>query len=111
MCIRDSPYPLTRAGNHYIVVVTSMMSRWVEAKAVRKGDADTIIRCDVFIRWGYPEALLTDNGKPLPCQKWKPMCNKLHIQTCITANYHHRANPIERCNGEIKKALHIQLHD
>ena len=36
------PYPLTRAGNRYIVVVTDMMSRRVEAKAVRKADADTI---------------------------------------------------------------------
>lgn len=108
------PYPLTRAGNRYIVVVTDMMSRWVEAKAVRKADADTIIRYleeDVFPRWGYPEALLTDNGKPLTGNKWKQMCEKLHIQPWTTANYHPRANPTERRNGEIKKTLRILLHD
>ena len=53
-------YPQTQAGNRYVVVVTDMMSRWVEAKAVHKADTDTIIRYleeELFPRWGYPEAV------------------------------------------------------
>ena len=55
----------------------------MEAKAVQKANANTIttyLEEDVFTRRGYPEALLTDNGKPLMGHKWKQICNKLHIQ-------------------------------
>ena len=100
------PYLLTRAGNRYIVVVTDMMSRWVEAKAVRKADADTIIRYleeEVFPRWGYPEALLTDNGKLLTGHKWKQMCDKLHIRPWISANYNPRANPVSYTHLDVYK--------
>ena len=69
-----SPYPLTRVGNPYTVMVVDMMPRRVEVKAVQMAETNTII-CyleeDVFICWRYPEALLMDNGNPLMGHKWK----------------------------------------
>ena len=80
------PYLLMRAGNRYIVMVTDMMSRWVEAKVVLKADAYTItcyLEEAVFLRLGYPEALPTDNVKLLTGHKWKQICNKLHIHCLL----------------------------
>ena len=87
-----------------------MVSRWVAAKTVRKANAETIIcylEKNVFLRWGYPHALLTDNGKPLIGHKWKQKCNKLQLNHGIV-NYHPRGNLNETCNGEIMKALQLR---
>ena len=54
------------------------MSSWVEAKAVRKDDRNTIIRhledkVYYSLVGGLREAKLSDNGKPLTDHKWKQM--------------------------------------
>lgn len=89
------------------------MSRWVQAKAVRMANAETIIRYleeeEVFPYWGYPEALLTDRRKLLTGHKWKYMCYRPHTQARTIVNYHPRVNLTKQRNGEIKKGLHIQL--
>ena len=59
------PYPRTQRGKTSILVVTDCYSRWVEAyplgKATTKSIVDTFER-ELFPRFGYPRALLSDNG-------------------------------------------------
>lgn len=101
-------YPLMQTGNQYLIVVTDMMSHWVEVKAIHRANTEMItwyLEEKIFPCWGYPEALLMDNGKLLRGHMWRWVCDRFHIKVWTTANYHPWANPMECHNGEIKKVL------
>lgn len=106
------PYPETRAGNRFIVVAQDIFTKWTEAKAIPKATTRGIsqfLREDVFMRFGYPRALLTDNGKQFKGEVWEKLCKDWKVLAYTTPIYHPRANPVERRNQEIKKGLRIHL--
>ena len=73
------PYPLTKQGNRFIVVVTDMFTRWVESFPLRNSHAPTLIRAlenEVFSRFGYPHYLLSDNRKQFTSTAWAEASQK-----------------------------------
>nr|KYP38161.1 Retrotransposable element Tf2 [Cajanus cajan] len=52
-------------GNEYILVAVDYVSKWVEASAVQKADARTVIKFlkkNIFCRFGSPRVLISDGG-------------------------------------------------
>lgn len=52
-------------GRRFFFVVTDLYSRWVEAFPIGNSTAPKLIKileAEVFQRFGYPRALLSDNG-------------------------------------------------
>ncbi|CAB0037208.1 unnamed protein product [Trichogramma brassicae] len=108
------PYPTTAKQHRYILVITDLFSRWVETFPVRAADATTILGIlerEIFPRWGFPQAILTDNGTQFSSKKWTETLQRWQITPWTTAVYHPRANPTERRNQEIKTALRLRLAD
>ena len=108
------PYPRSGRGKKYILVVTDLFSRWVEAFALGSSETPVILRTldrEVFSRWGYPKAILSDNGPQFTSKKWLNACDQWKTQLWTTPVYHPRANPTERRNQEIKKGLRLHLQD
>ena len=108
------PYPRSSKGRRFILVTTDMFSRWVEAFPIGSSDTTRVIRIleeEVFSRWGYPRAILSDKGPQFISKAWKDACNRWETQHWTTAIYHPRANPVERRNQEIKKGLRLHLQD
>ena len=108
------PYPLTSKGNRFILVVTDMFSRWVEAFPLRNATATRITQIlenEVFSRWGYPRRILSDNGSQFTGHTWTEASQKWDSELWTTPTYHPRANPTERRNQEIKKGLRLRLHE
>lgn len=108
------PYPRTGRGKKFILVVTDLFSRWVEAFPIGSSDATVLIKIlnkEVFARWGYPRAILSDNGPQFISKKWLDACDQWQAQHWTTAIYHPRANPTERRNQEIKKGLRLHLQN
>jgi hypothetical protein len=104
------PYESTTEGNKYILVVTDLFTRWVEAFPVKGATTKTTVRLleeEVFCRWGYPQAVITDNGTQFKSNRFKRACHRWRVRHWPTANYHPRANPTERRNQEIKKILRV----
>jgi hypothetical protein len=104
------PYEATPDGNRYLLVLTDLFSRWVEAFPVKSATArvtTTILEKEVFSRWGYPRAVITDNGSQFRSGVFRRACHRWQVNHWPTANYHPRANPTERRNQEIKKILRI----
>ena len=108
------PYPRTGRGKRSILVITDLFSRWIEAFSLSTSEAPTVIKTfdkEVLSRWGYPRAILTDNGLQFTGKRWTDACKQLQAQQWTTPIYHLRANPTERRNREIKKGLRLHLHD
>jgi transposase InsO family protein len=108
------PYAITREGNKYILVVTDLFTRWVEAFPVKGATTKTTVKLlenEVFCRWGYPQAVITDNGTQFRSNRFKRACHRWRIRHWLTANYHPRANPTERRNhaGHEKRRRGVQL--
>lgn len=67
------PYPRTKDGNRFILVVTDLFTRWVEAFPIRASDAPRLTRIletQVFARYGYPKRILSDNGTQFTGHVW-----------------------------------------
>jgi hypothetical protein len=102
----DRTRPQEKATSTYSLLFT----RWVEAFLVKGTTTKTTVKLlenEVFCRWGYPQAVITDNGTQFKSNHFKRACHRWRIRNWLTANYHPRANPTERRNQEIKKLLRV----
>lgn len=105
------PYAITSSKNRFMLVLTDTCSRWIEVEA--SPTADTT-RLKAFLdrvchRWGYPEAIITDNAPAFKARAWVGHLKKSGIQHYTSPIYHQRANPVERRNQELKKAMRERL--
>ncbi|XP_016659604.1 uncharacterized protein LOC107883654 [Acyrthosiphon pisum] len=97
-----------------ILVVTDCYSRWVEAyplgKATTKSIVDTFER-ELFRGFGYPRALLSDNGPQFVSKAMGEALKKWEVEGWTTPIYHSGSIPVERQNQELKKGLRTLLVD
>lgn len=107
------PYAETRNKNRFLLVLTDTFSKWVEIQAVPTTGANTIVRflTETFHRWGFPERIITDNGPQFRSLTWQRFLRRHDITGYTSPVYHQRANPVERRNQEIKKALRLNTRD
>ncbi|CAB0041647.1 unnamed protein product [Trichogramma brassicae] len=73
------PYPTTSRRKRFILVVTDLFSRWVEAFAMTSSETTKVIQLmenEVFVRWGYPKSILSDNGPQFRSTVWQDACNR-----------------------------------
>lgn len=108
------PYDATAHGHRFILVAEDIFTKWVEAFPVPNTEAPTIteiLERQVFHRFGYPRAIITDNGPQFTCRHWDRCCQQWQTLHWTTAIFHPRANPVERRNQEIKKGLRLRLNN
>ena len=106
------PYQRTTTGNRFVFVVTDLFSRWVEAFPIQRTDTGCLTRlmdAEVFPRYGFPRAILSDNGPQFTSAEWDAALTRWGCLQWTTPIYHPRSNPTERRNQEIKKCLRLQL--
>lgn len=113
-CDLMGPYEETSVGHRFILVVTDLFSRWVEAFPMVNTETEPIVRLlerEVFHRWGYPKSMITDNGPQFTSSRFARFCSHWQVLHWTTPIYHARANPTERRNQELKKGLRLRLHN
>jgi hypothetical protein len=104
------PYSRSTRGKRFILVATDTFSRWTEAFPIPKATLGTIalfLEREVFLRWGFPQKILTDNAPQFRGQRWANLYEGASSWT--TPVYYPRANPTERRNQEVKKGLRLRL--
>lgn len=104
------PYEETPSGNRYILVVTDLFTRLLEAFPLRNETAQATIQIleqEIFSRYGYPKAIISDNGTQFTAHIFKAACKRWKTMQWFTPIFHPRANPTERRNQEIKKVLRV----
>ena len=69
-----------------------------------------VFLCDLFVRWGLPRVVITDNGPQFRSEDFATFLSSKGIQHSRTAVYHPQSNGgVERFNQVIKQGLRSHL--
>jgi transposase InsO family protein len=94
--------PPSPTGLTKVLVMIDIFTRFAWAVAIPDEKAETIAACilrEWIARFGVPERLLTDNGKPFVSSLMRALCDKLGIQKIFTTPFHPQGNgSVERWN-------------
>ncbi|CAH8502093.1 unnamed protein product [Dicrocoelium dendriticum] len=101
------PFPLTRRGNQYILLMTEHFTRWIEATGIPDQRASTVTHAvmnHLVAAHGIPKAILTDQGPCFESEEFRNCLEKLGIKKLRTTPYHPQTNGLtERNNRTIKE--------
>ncbi|XP_032690760.1 uncharacterized protein LOC116853697 [Odontomachus brunneus] len=93
------PFPRSRAGFAYVVVMQDLFSKWIKVRALHQANGKKIrdaIEDLVITRWGTPKYLLTDNGTEFVNRVMCEFAKERGITHTTIPPYHPQANPVER---------------
>lgn len=104
------PLPESASGKRWIFIVEDCSTRWIELFALKSATAKecavTLVE-EVFLRYGIPRRLISDNGSQFISAVLQQICFILKIEQSLTPVYHPQANPVERKNRDLKPRLAI----
>ena len=74
------PLEETTRGNKYILTITDLFSKWPVAYPLPSKEAENVAVCliNMFSNYGFPQAILSDNGSEFCNKVIKIRCN-LHL--------------------------------
>ena len=104
------PLPVTMNGFQWILIAEDVATRWVELFAMQEATAEKCAKIlieEIFLRFGVPRQLKTDNGVQFISAIMQQVSYCLGIQQFLTPVYHPQANPVERKNRDLKTQLAI----
>ena len=109
------PFPESKSGNSYILVVGDYFTRWMEAYPIPNQEATTVARVltnEFFFRFSPPEQLHSDQGKQFESQLIAEVCKILGIVKSRTTPYHPQSDGlIERFNRTLLSMLKTAAAD
>ena len=86
--------PLVK-GKRYILVITDLFTKWVEAFPLQETSSETlasILLNEVICRFGTPKVLHSDQGRNLCSNLISPSCDLLGIHRTNTTAHHPQGN-------------------
>ncbi|OMJ28969.1 Transposon Tf2-6 polyprotein [Smittium culicis] len=103
------PFTTTEKGNKYILVITDLLTRWVDAIAVPNTSAETtvsVLENRLIATHGSPVKLLSDNGAGFTSHLMKTFCRNYGIKHVFASPYHPETNGMtERFNRTLKAMI------
>nr|CAI5822443.1 unnamed protein product [Callosobruchus analis] len=102
------PLPRSSQGYSYILSVLDVFSKFVLFFPMRRATAAIIAKLieeQVFLVYGVPSRLVTDNGAHFKNKLLANLFKKYEVQHRFTALYHAQANAVERHHRVLKTAL------
>lgn len=103
------PLPMTTKGNKYILVCCDYLTKWPEAFAIPKADAENtaeVLIKGLITRFGLPRTIISDRGTNFLSGLLKYIYARLDIKKNTTSAYHPQANGlVERLNRTLGQKL------
>ena len=84
-----------------VLVITDHFTKYAVAIPTKDQKATTVAKTlweQFFVHYGFPERLLSDQGRDFESQLIKELCALAGITKVRTTPYHPRGNPVERFN-------------
>lgn len=106
------PFPRSKQGNCYLLVVTDYLSKFTLMWPLRAATAIAIsrkIENEVFLMFGVPRTIICDNGVQYRSKEFMRLAAKYKCNIKFSALYNPRANPTERVNRVIKTMISIYV--
>ena len=100
--------PVTDKGNRYILTVVDYATRYPEAVALPKIEAERVAEAllSVFCRVGFPREVLSDCGTQFTSEVMREVSRLISMRQLFTTPYNPRCNGLcERINGVLKSML------
>ena len=102
------PFPVS-FGNIYILLAVDYVSKWVEAAACPKNDANTVVgflQRNILSRFGTPKTIISDGGSHFANKVFDKLMGRYGIKHIMSLAYHPQINgQAEISNREIKKII------
>lgn len=108
------PLPRSRKGNTVLLVVTDHFSKFVIIQPLREAKTTALTKFleeMVFLLFGVPEILISDNGPQFKSKEFENLLKKYHVTHWRNANYHPCNNPTERVNRVIAAVIRTYIKD
>lgn len=108
------PFPASKRGNRQLLVVVDSFSKFVLMKAMRSASAETtteFLRNEVFLKFGVPAILISDNGPQLRSRHFREFLEKYSVMHWRVANYHPQPNATEAANKTILNAVRAYIEN
>ena len=103
------PLPETKRGNKYILVLTDLFTKWVEAFPLKETSAETlagVLYNEFICRFGLPKYIHSYQGRNLCGKVMQSLCGLLGIQRTNTTAYHPQGNgQTERFNRTLESMI------
>ena len=102
------PFPPS-FGNLYILLAVDYVSKWVEAIACPKNDANTVVsflQRNILSRFRTPRTIISDGGSHFANKIFAKLMSRYEIKHIMSLAYHPQTNgQAEISNREIKRIL------
>lgn len=108
------PVERSKAGNHYMLVITDYATKYLEVFPPKSVKAKTVAFSLVqfFSRVGFPHEILTDQGTNFMSTFLKQVYQLLGIKSVRTTPYHPQTDRLmEQFNQTLKQMLHKFVND
>lgn len=108
------PYPRSKLGNGYILIILDKLSRFVWLYPLKQATTKgTIIILEkLFLRFSVPQKVFTDNGTQFTAVGFKHFMDKFGINHTYTPKYSPQSNASERVNRTLLSAVRCFIkHD
>ena len=96
------PLPVSPSGNRYVLVALDYFTKWAEAYPIPNQEAGTICPKwvnEMFLRFGLPEQLHSDQGRQFESTLLTEVCKCLGVRKSRTTPYHPQSDGlVERFN-------------
>nr|GEZ70997.1 reverse transcriptase domain-containing protein [Tanacetum cinerariifolium] len=101
------PFPSSK-GKKFILVAVDYLSKWVEAKALPRNDAQVVVKFlkSLFSRFGTPKAIISDRGTHFCNDQFARIMSKYGVTHRISTAYHPQTSgQVEVTDRGLKRIL------